>query len=95
MTKYREILRLLSLGISERKIAESCGVSRNTVSRIRKRADEIGLKWPLDASQTDKVLETRLYPKRNCGYKLKTDAGLRVYPKGIIKKRRHQKASVD
>ena len=48
MTKYREILRLLSLGISERKIAESCGVSRNTVSRIRKRADEIGLKWPLD-----------------------------------------------
>ena len=63
MTKYREILRLLSLGISERKIAESCGVSRNTVSRIRKRADEIGLKWPLDASQTDKVLETRLYPK--------------------------------
>ena len=63
MTKYREILRLLSLGISERKIAESCGVSRNTVSRIRKRADEIGLKWPLDTSQTDKVLETRLYPK--------------------------------
>jgi len=53
MTKYREILRLLSLGISERKIAESCGVSRNTVSRIRKRADGIGLKWPLDASQTE------------------------------------------
>ena len=26
MTKYREILRLLSLGISERKIAESCDV---------------------------------------------------------------------
>ena len=39
MTKYREILRLLSLGISERKIAESCGVSRNTVSRIRKSAN--------------------------------------------------------
>ena len=45
MTKYREILRLLSLGISERKIAESCEVSRNTVSRIRKKADLIGLKW--------------------------------------------------
>ena len=63
MTKYREILRLLSLGISERKIAESCDVSRNTVSRIRKRSDAIGLKWPLEASLTDKVLETMLYPK--------------------------------
>ena len=31
MTKYREILRLKSLGFSERNIAHSCGVSRNTV----------------------------------------------------------------
>ena len=65
MTKYREILRLLSLGISERKIAESCEVSRNTVSRIRKKADLIGLKWPLDASLTDKRLESVLYPKES------------------------------
>ena len=27
MTKYREILRLKSLGFSERNIAQSCGVS--------------------------------------------------------------------
>ena len=65
MTKYREILRLLSLGISERKIADSCEISRNTVSRIRKKADEIGLKWPLDASLTDKRLESMLYPKES------------------------------
>ena len=32
MTKYREILRLKSLGFSERNIAQSCGVSRNTVA---------------------------------------------------------------
>ena len=32
MTKYREILRLQSLGFSERNIAQSCGVSRNTVN---------------------------------------------------------------
>ncbi|BCZ28077.1 hypothetical protein Lac2_12100 [Claveliimonas bilis] len=32
MTKYREILRLKSLGFSERNIAHSCGVSRNTVT---------------------------------------------------------------
>ena len=40
MTKYREILRLKSLGFSERSIAQSAGVSRNTVSKVLKRADE-------------------------------------------------------
>ena len=34
MTQYREILRLKNLGISERKIAVSCSVSRNTVSEV-------------------------------------------------------------
>ena len=34
MTKYREILRLKSLGFSERNIAHSCGVSRNTVAKV-------------------------------------------------------------
>ena len=48
MTKYREILRLKSLGFSERNIAASCGVSRNTVAKVTKRADELQLKWPLD-----------------------------------------------
>ena len=38
MTKYREIIRLQSLMISERTIAESCGVSRNTVSKVLKKA---------------------------------------------------------
>lgn len=37
MTKYREILRLKSLGFSERNIAQSCGVSRNTVAKVLKR----------------------------------------------------------
>lgn len=47
MTKYREILRLKSLGFSERNIAHSCGVSRNTVAKVIKRAAEINLSWPL------------------------------------------------
>ena len=34
MTNYREILRLKSLGFSERNIARSCSVSRNTVKRV-------------------------------------------------------------
>ena len=37
MTKYREILRLQSLGFSERNIAQSCGVSRNTVAKVLKK----------------------------------------------------------
>ena len=33
MTKYREILRLKSLGLSQQSIADSCNVSKKTVNR--------------------------------------------------------------
>jgi len=63
MTKYREILRLHALEFSERNIALSCSVSRNTVSKVIKAAEEKGIAWPLDALQTDKALEEILFPK--------------------------------
>ena len=63
MTKYREILRLKSLGFSERNIALSCGVSRNTVSKVLKKASEVNISWPLDFDMTDAVLEEKLFPK--------------------------------
>ena len=63
MTKYREILRLRSLGFSERNIATSCGVSRNTVAKVTKRADELQLNWPLDFDMTDNVLDNIMFPK--------------------------------
>ena len=63
MTKYREILRLKSLGFSERNIAGSCGVSRNTVSKVIKRADELHISWPLDFGMTDSALEDLMFPK--------------------------------
>ena len=63
MTKYREILRLAALGFSMRNIALSCSVSRNTVSKVLAAAKEKSVAWPLDDSQTDKVLETLLFPK--------------------------------
>ena len=56
MTKYREILRLKSLGFSERNIAHSCGVSRNTVARVVKQAAEMNLSWPLDHDMTVSVM---------------------------------------
>ena len=43
MIQYREIFRLKSLGFSDRNIAHSCGESRNTVSKVTKKAAEINL----------------------------------------------------
>ncbi len=63
MTKYREIIRLSSLKFSERNIALSCSVSRNTVSKVLKRAEEMNLFWPLDETMTGEVLEKLLFPK--------------------------------
>jgi hypothetical protein len=63
MTDYREILRLKSLGISERNIALSCSCSRNTVAKVAKQALAKGLTWPLDASLTNALLHAKLFPK--------------------------------
>ena len=62
MTDYREILRLKSLGFSERNIALSCPCSRNTVSKVLMRAMELDISWPLPSNQTNTVLEGILYP---------------------------------
>ena len=63
MTKYREILRLTALGLSLRDIEKSLKVSRKTVVKVQKRADELSLSWPLDESLTDAKLEQRMFPK--------------------------------
>ncbi|MDY6291079.1 MAG: hypothetical protein SPL86_06315 [Succiniclasticum sp.] len=62
MTKYRDILRLASLGLSQQSIADSCGASKKTVNRVLKRAKEIDLYWPLDENETDAVIAEKLFP---------------------------------
>ena len=62
MTKYREILRLTALGLSQRDICSSAGVSQKTVSKVQKRARELHIEWPLDESVTDIVLGKKLFP---------------------------------
>ena len=62
MTKYREILRLHSLGLSQQNIADSCGVSKKTVNRVLKRATELEIVWPLAENETDAVLAKKLFP---------------------------------
>ncbi len=63
MTKYREILRLYSMDFSERNIALSCSVSRNTVSKVISAAQAKGIAWPLDDNVTDAKLKNILFPK--------------------------------
>ena len=65
MTKYREIIRLASLNLSQTNIALSCGVSKKTVNKVLKAAREKGISWPLDPKQTDAVIEQLLFPKKN------------------------------
>ena len=62
MTKYYEILRLKSLGFSERNIALSVPCSRNTVSKVLRLAAEKGVSWPLPFGTTDADLERQLSP---------------------------------
>ena len=62
MTKYREILRLKSLNLSQQNIAHSCNVSKKTVNRVLKRAEELGISWPLDENDTDAVLAEKFFP---------------------------------
>ncbi|MGF7046227.1 transposase [Paenibacillus sp. DS2015] len=64
MTKYREILRLSCLGLSQRSIASSCQCSRNTVSEVLSRALQKELTWPLPEDVTDEDLQTVLFPEK-------------------------------
>ena len=63
MTKYREILRLLSNKLKTEEIVHACSVSKKTVIKVKKRAAELGISWPLDADMTDEKLESIMFPK--------------------------------
>lgn len=73
MTKYREIIRLSSIGLSQRSIASSCQCSRNTVSEVLSRACQNNLIWPLPAEITEEDLQHLLFPE-------KTQVSLRRIP---------------
>jgi DNA-binding transcriptional regulator LsrR (DeoR family) len=64
MTKYREILRLYSHGISKSGIAASCGCARKTVTKVLDRAKELNITWPLNQEMTDGELEKCFFPSR-------------------------------
>ena len=63
MTKYREILRLTALGLSQRNIMQSIKASQKTVVKVQRRAQELKLTWPLNETLTDSALEKLMFPK--------------------------------
>ena len=62
MTDYRAILRLDSLKLQHKQIAESLGVSRTTVLRVLRRAHEVGLGWNKAQDLGDKAVSEALFP---------------------------------
>jgi transposase len=65
MRQVREVLRLKwGCGLSERKIAHSCGISRPTVAEYIRRAQAAGLAWPLPEALDAATLERLLFPAR-------------------------------
>src|SRR6202161_3833429 len=60
--KVREVLRLRhALGVSERQIAITTGLSRSTVGEYLRRAAVIGITWPMPEGLDDAELERRLF----------------------------------
>jgi DNA-binding transcriptional regulator LsrR (DeoR family) len=65
MRKVREVLRLRhALGVSERQIAITVGVSRSTVGEYLRRAAVIGITWPVPEEMDEGELERRLFTPR-------------------------------
>lgn len=63
MRKIMEILRLKhSQGLSNRKIAASCKIHKNTVASYLQRAEKAGISWPLPEGLSESKLYELLFP---------------------------------
>ena len=62
MRKIKQVLRLAGEGISQRKIAEILGISRDVIADYLRRARAAGIQWPAAEAFEDPALEERLFP---------------------------------
>ena len=62
MVNYREILRYIHLGYTQREIARSLHCSRNTVRDVHYMSKETGVTWPLDDNITNMELAKMFHP---------------------------------
>lgn len=71
MVDYREILRLHSLGNSQRSIARDVQSSRDTVADTIDAAKAASVSWPLDDDVTNEDIQEALFPGKHaitCAY---------------------------
>jgi transposase len=61
MRKVSEVARLKSCGLSNRRIARSCGIARSTVADYLGRLDAACLSWPFPPDLTEEELDARLF----------------------------------
>jgi DNA-binding transcriptional ArsR family regulator len=62
MRKVREVLRLKhAVGLSYREISEATGVGKTAVYEYIRRAEAIGIMWPVAEEIDDATLERRLF----------------------------------
>lgn len=67
MANHKEILRLISLGLSNTEIASACRCGRNTVTRTLQRAATAALPWDDAKNLTSETITKKLYPENpNC-----------------------------
>ncbi len=63
MRKIKDVLRLkFEVGLSNRRIAGSCGLSRTAVAEYLSRFEDAGLSWSVAGELDDTLLERKLYP---------------------------------
>ena len=63
MRQLRYMLRLHHDGVSAREIGRTLGVARSTIQDNLRRAQAIGIAWPVPAELTDDLLEQRLFAR--------------------------------
>lgn len=65
MRHIKEVLRLKwGQGLSQRQIARSLGISRPAVAEYLRRAEQVGLSWPVPGALDDTTIELLLFPAR-------------------------------
>jgi transposase len=63
MRKIKEVLRLKSLGLTQRQIARSCSIGQSTVSEYVKAAEAARLQWPEVSGWDEARLAAALLPR--------------------------------
>ena len=74
MRKFKEVVRLHSLGLTQRPIARSCSIAQSTVHEYLKAAAEAGVSWPLPTEWNERQLEGALSRKPRPGAKTRQAA---------------------